>query len=267
MADAPDVSVCVVAWNAAGHLAACLDALPAAFRTRSHEVLVVDNGSTDDTATVLRERPHAVVLRNPGNLGITPARNQALDRARGRVILMLDADTIPLPGSVDRLVGYLDEHPEVGVVGARLLDPDGTIQLSCRRRPPLLLPFLRRAPLDRVFEHRRTVNRHLMREFDHGSARPVDWLMGACQGFRAELPARIGRYDERIFSHGGEDCDWCLRAWAAGLEVHYVPEAEVVHAYQHFTRSNPLSKQSLRTVTDFPYMWAKHRLAAAGRTA
>jgi len=258
---AVDISVCIVAWNAAQHIGACLDSLAGAAAPRTLETIVVDNGSTDSTPRLLSDRAAISVITNERNRGITPARNQALFRARGRVVVMLDADTVPRPGSLGLIVAYLDARPQVGLVGPRLVNPDGTLQLSCRRRPFWLLPWLRRPPLASVFEHRRAVSRHLMRDVDHTRTAPVDWVIGACQAYRADLPARIGAYDERIFSHGGEDTDWCLRTWAAGLDVHYVPAAEVVHAYGHFTRQRPLSKQALRGLTDFTYMTIKHRRA------
>jgi N-acetylglucosaminyl-diphospho-decaprenol L-rhamnosyltransferase len=260
----PAVTACVVAWNAADDLANLLPALPDAAGGLPLQVVVVDNGSDDATAEVLAAHPDVVVIRNAENRGITPARNQALERVRGRVVLMLDSDTIPRPGSIRVLVDYLDAHPHVGLVGPRLLDPDGTLQLSCRTFPPALLPFLRRPPLARVFEHRRTVNRHLLRHYDHAHPRAVDWVMGAAQCYRASLVERVGPYDERIFSHGGEDTDWCLRVWKAGAEVHYVPAAEIVHVYGHFTRRNPLSKQAVRGLTDYYYMLLKHRDARGG---
>jgi GT2 family glycosyltransferase len=262
---AADVSVCVVAWNAAEDLARLLPALAPAAGRLSLQVIVVDNGSTDGTAEVLAARPEIEVIANESNPGITPARNQAIARATGRTILMLDADTIPEPGSIAILVGYLDEHDEVGLVGAKLLDPDGTLQESCRRMPPASLPFLRRAPLARWCEDGPTVRRHLMRDYDHEAPRPVDWVMGACQCYRAELLALLpGGYDERIFSHGGEDTDWCIRVWKAGYEVHYVPQARIVHVYGHFTRKNPFTKQAFRALTDYYYMLLKHRDARRG---
>jgi len=263
---APDVTVGVVSWNDAPALARCLAALPLAIGDLRAQIVVVDNGSTDDTWALLEGRDDLEAIRNEGNRGLTPGRNQILERARGRALVMLDSDTEPLPGSIAALCAYLDEHPQVGLVGARLLDPDGALQLSCRTFPPATLPFMRRPPLSRVFEHRATVNRHLMRDFDHASPRAVDWVMGACQCTRGDLARRLGGYDERIFSHGGEDTDWCVRVWKAGYEVHYVPDAEVVHAYGHFTRRNPFSKQSLRGLADYFYMQAKHRDVRGGLT-
>jgi GT2 family glycosyltransferase len=263
----PAVTVGIVSWNAAADLERCLDALPDGLDGLPAQIVVVDNGSDDATAGVLARHPEAESIVNAENRGLTPGRNQVLERVRGEHVLMLDADTRPRPGSIRTLAEYLQAHPHVGLVGAKLLDPDGSLQLSCRTFPPVRLPFLRRPPLDRIFEHRRTVNRHLMREYDHARPRAVDWVLGACQCYRASLLPALGRYDERIFSHGGEDTDWCLRVWKAGREVHYVPAAEVVHAYGHFTRRNPLSKQARRGLVDYLYMQRKHRDARHGFAA
>ncbi len=260
----PDVSVCIVSWNGRHHLERLLPALPAAAGDLASEVIVVDNGSTDGTAALLERHPEVAIIANRANRGITRARNQALTMVRGRAVLMLDADTVPWPRSIEALVAYLDERPEVGLVGAQLLNPDGSIQESCRTVPPAMLPFLRRPPLGRFFEHSPLVDRHLMRGFDHAHARSVDWVMGACQCYRADLLPMLGRYDERIFSHGGEDVDWCLRMWKAGYEVAYVPEAKVQHEYGHFTRKNPFTKQAVRALTDYYYMVWKHRDVRSG---
>lgn len=257
---AADVTVCVVAWNAARDLARCLDSLPAAARSRTLRAVVVDNGSEDDTARVLAQRADRVeVVRNGRNLGLTRGRNQALHLVEGGFVVTLDADAAPRAGAIDRMVEYLEANPRAGLVGPRLVGDDGSLQLSCRSGSPWLLPFLRRPPLQRWFEHSPTVDRHLMRDFDHRSARAVDYVVGACQCYRRELLPLLGSYDERIFFNGGEDADWCFRVWDAGFEVHYVPDAEVVHEHARMTREAPFSKQALRALTDFYYVRIKHR--------
>lgn len=258
------VSVCIVSWNAGADLARCLDALPAAAPGLELQVIVVDNGSKDETAAVLAARPDVEVVVNAHNVGITAGRNQAVRHIRHPVVVTLDADTVPLPGSIAVMAVYITDHPTVGLVGPKLLNSDGSLQLSARTVPPILLPFLRRPPLSRWFEQSSRVDRHLMRTWDHNEARPVDWVLGACQCYRQDLLTVVGPYDERIFSHGGEDTDWCLRTWKAGFEVHYVPEAEVVHVYGHFTRKHPFSKQARRGLADFYYMLWKHRHARGG---
>ncbi len=172
---------------------------------------------------------------------------------------MLDSDTEVKPGAVEALASFLDQRPEVGIAAPRLLNPDGSTQLSCRRWPSLLIPFARRGPLARLFPEPTMHREHMMMDFDFASERPVVAAMGAAQMWRADLPERIGPFDERISSYGGEDVDWCLRSWEAGLEVRYVPQAEITHDWQHVVRRSPWSRHSLRALLDFYYVQFKHR--------
>ena len=141
-----------------------------------------------------------------------------------------------------------------------MIYPDGDVQLSCFRWPPLLLPLMRRGPYARWIDddppaHRR----HSMKDFDHVTERPVVWLAGAAQMYRRTLAERLGPYDRHISSYGGEDLDWCLRVWGSGLEVRYVPAAEIEHVAQKVTRRKPFGRASLRALRDWYYIQAKHR--------
>lgn len=259
MSATPDLSVVVVAWQAREHILACLRSLIAEART-SFEAIVVDDGSTDGTAAAVREEFPAVrLVVKARQEGLVAGRNAALPLVSGRLVLMLDADTRLTPGAIESLAQTLDGNPRIGIVGPRLLYPTGELQLSCRRYPPLLLPILRRGPLRRMSREPRSHREHLMMDFDHASARPVVWVAGAAQMWRTDLPGRIGDYDSRISSYGGEDIDWCLRAWRTGLEVHYVPHAEVVHVSQQFTRRHPLRRESFLALRDYYYLQWKHR--------
>jgi GT2 family glycosyltransferase len=256
---APDVSVVVVAWRARDHVLACLQSLEE-HAGLPYEAIVVDDGSGDGTPEAVRERfPPVRVLAKAQNEGLVAGRNSALAHVQGRFVLMLDADTQVRPGALETLARVLDERPEVGLVGPRLVYPDGRLQLSCRRYPSLFLPVLRRGPLARLAPDPRAHRRHLMKDFDHARDRPVVWVAGAAQMWRADLPAAIGEYDRRVSSYGGEDLDWCLRVWAAGLEVRYVPQAEIVHVWQQVTRKKLYGRQSVRALADFYYLQLKHR--------
>ena len=203
--------------------------------------------------------PDARVLGKSVNEGLVAGRNDGLPLTRGRFVLMLDADTEVRPGAVEALASVLEERPEVGLVGPKLVSPEGELQLSCRRYPPMLTPFLRRGPYARLNPDPRAHRRHLMKDFDHAAERPVVWVSGAAQMWRTDLLVRIGQYDGRISSYGGEDLDWCLRVWEAGLEVRYVPQAEVVHQSQQVTRSNLYGRKSFRALRDWYYLQWKHR--------
>lgn len=254
-----DVTVTIVTWNGADLLARCLDSLARGAAGLSLQAVVVDNASRDRTREVLAQRPWVEAILNERNAGVPHGRNQAIRRARGRAIVTLDQDTVAHEGSIATMVRYLDEHPRVGLVGARLLNPDGSLQRSCRRVPPWSLPFRVRPPLAHWLADSEPMRRHLMEDFAYDRPRAVDWLLGACHCFRAALLPRVGAYDERIFSHGGDDLDWCLRIWRAGYEVHFVPDAEVTHVYGHFTRRHPWSKQALRVLPEFYWVLWKNR--------
>ena len=153
----------------------------------------------------------------------------------------------------------LDSHPAVGLVAPRLIGPDGELQLSCRRFPPFLIPFLRRGPYARISESPRAHRWHMMMDFDHAAERPVAWVSGAAQLWRAELARLLGSYDPRVSSYGGEDLDWCLRVWEAGFEVHYVSSAVIMHRWQQVTRRERYGANSFRALRDWYYLQWKHR--------
>lgn len=227
----------------------------------AHEVIVVDDGSKDGTANAVRERfPEVRVVALPANGGLPRGRNAALPVVRGGKVLMLDADTLVRPGAIATLSRVLDEEPGVGLVGPKLVGTDGDVQPSCRRWPHWSLPLLRRGPYARWVDDDPALHRrHLMDDFDHARQRPVVWVQGAAQMWRADLPLRIGRYDERVSSYGGEDLDWCLRIWTANLEVRYVPEAVVDHVEQKVNKRREFGREARRALRDWYYLQAKHR--------
>lgn len=267
MSEAPVVSVVIVAWRAREDVLRCLGSL-ARDAGLAYEAIVVDDGSGDGTAEAVSERfPAATLVAKQSNEGLVRGRNSALPHIRGRFVLMLDADTEVRPGALPALVAALD-RPDVGLVGPKLLYEDGSLQLSCRRWPPFLVPLVRRGPLARLNPDPELHRRHLMEDFDHTSERPVVWVAGAAQMWKADLPLRIGLYDDRVSSYGGEDLDWCLRVWGAGLEVRYAPQAEIVHRWQQLTKRSPFSRKSFRALRDWYYLqWKHRRLRGSARMA
>lgn len=260
MTHAPDVSIVVVAWRAREDVLRCLGAIREHVGA-SRQVIVVDDGSRDGTAEAVRAAHADVdVISRSVNGGLVAGRNDALPRVRGRHVLMLDADTRVTAGAVETLVAVLDRDARAALVGPKLVHESGELQLSSRRWPPFLIPLLRRGPYARFIDDDPPVHRrHLMKDFDHAHERPVVWVSGAAQMWRRELIERLGPYDRRISSYGGEDLDWCLRVWAAGMEVRYVPDAVVVHALQEVTRRSQFGRKSWRALADWYYLQYKHR--------
>jgi len=225
-------------------------------------VIVVDDGSADGTSeAVAAEYPEARLISKTVNEGLVAGRNTALQHVTAPKVMMLDADTEVTPGALPTLAGVLDRDPAIGLVGPKLVFPDtGELQLSCRRYPPFLIPFVRRGPYYRWINDDAPSHRwHLMKDYDHRHERAVAWVAGAAQMWRWDVRELIGGYDPRVSSYGGEDKDWCLRVWDAGLRVHYVPEATVVHHEQRYTKRNAYRAKDWRTLRDWYYLQYKHR--------
>jgi GT2 family glycosyltransferase len=254
----PIATIVIIAHTVRPELELCLGSI------RDHaaepvEVILIDNGSTDGTAEwVRREHPEVELIRLERNYGYS-ARNRGLERAAGRYTMFLDSDAELTENALPTLVRALDEHPSWALVAPRLVNSDGSLQLSSRRFPPRSLPLLRRPPLERFFEDSRIVRRHLMADEDHGVTRPVLYAISACHLFRTELRDRIGGLDEAFGRGGGEDVDWCIRIWDAGFEVVYVPDAVVVHRYRRQTHRSPLSRAALSHVRAFARLQWRYR--------
>ncbi|MGH3042668.1 MAG: glycosyltransferase [Gaiellaceae bacterium] len=258
---APDVSVIVVAHDVRDEVLACLESVARHAAPATHELLLVDNGSSDGTAEAVAEAfPETQVVRLPRNVGVA-ARNEGLRRARGRMRMFLDSDARLTAGALPGLVAYLDANPGVGLVGPKLVYEDGTLQLSARRFPPPLLPLVRRPPLGRFFEDGALVRRHLMADERHDRTREVEYVLGACQLFTARAQSLAGEIDARIF-FGPDDADWCFRIRRVGLAIVYHPAATVVHAYRRTSAARPLSRiafEQLRAFARFQWKWRRER--------
>jgi GT2 family glycosyltransferase len=252
----PGVTIVIVAHSVRGELERCFASIEA-YAEMAVEVILVDNASTDDTMDwTEREHPHVTVVALPDNVGVA-ARDHGLRRAGGRYTMFLDSDAALTPGALPAMVAALEKHPDWGLVGPRLVYDKGALQLSCRRFPPLFLPLMRRPPLDRYFENRRTVRRHLMADIDHDCPRPVLYVLGACQLFRTSLARIAGPFDDRVFL-GWDDADWCIRIRDAGGEVVYFPAARVVHSYRRLTRDRPISGAGWKQLRAFFYFQRKY---------
>lgn len=254
----PQVSIVVVSHQAREQLRCCLESMGGV--DVPHQVIVVDDGSADGTSEMVRaDHPQVELLSFDTNRGLPAGRNASLELIRAPKVLMIDSDTQLVPGGVEALVSRLDRNPDYGIVSPQLLNPDGSVQESCRRWPSPLIPLLRRGPYAMLNEDPGAHRHHMMRDFSFDYERPVVSTMGAAQMWRTDLPFRIGRFDTRISSYGGEDQDWCARCWRVGLKVVYVPDAEIVHNWQHVVRRQPWSRHSFLALRDFYYLQLKHR--------
>lgn len=251
------VSAVILTWNSAPHIAGALAALQRERRQIPTEVIVVDNGSGDRSLEIVAATvPDARILRNTTNLGVARGRNEGVRLAGAPYVLFLDSDTEMAPGSLGAMVAFLDAHANAAVVGPKLVYPDGRLQYSSRKFPTLPGKILRVLP----FSWRRLIplaaNEEML-DLDRSAPRKVDYVIGACQLIRRSILNELGGLDERMF-YGPEDVDFCLRAWRAGWEVLYVPEAVVLHQEQRITHQR-LDRLALRHAAALAFYFWKHR--------
>ena len=221
-----DVSVIVVNWNTRPLLASCLRSVFETAGDLRPEVIVVDNGSTDGSVEMVRrDFPAVRLIANQGNRGFVRANNQALSIAQGRYLLLLNSDAVLLPGSLRRMVQFAEEHPQAGIVGPQILNPDGSFQSSYMDFPTLFSELLLMTKLSKLVRGPYFPSYPPRRSQE---TRAVDWMQGACLLIRRETVAEIGGMDEDFFMYS-EEVDWCWRARQAGWMVYYLPTATVLH--------------------------------------
>jgi GT2 family glycosyltransferase len=222
-APAPDFSVVMVCINNKKYLEPCLHSLFDAGFKHCFDVALIDNGSTDGSQALVREKfPTVQLIQNETNVGLSRACNQGIHATRGRHVLLLNDDTIVNAASLDALVDFLDAHPRAGAAGGRLLNPDGTIQSCYNHFSTLWEEFLIATQLGELF---RPGYPAVMNDVE---LKQVGWITSACLMVRRAAFDQIGLLDEEFFIYGDE-ADLQYRLKQAGLPVYYVPTATTIH--------------------------------------
>jgi GT2 family glycosyltransferase len=222
----------IVNWNTLELLRDVLRSVhdnPAGIRS---EVIVIDNASDDGSADmVAAEFPETILIRNTDNRGFAAANNQGFEVATGRHILLLNSDTVVLGDVLGTSVHYLDAHPDVGAIGCRVLNPDGSMQRTCSMWPSLLNLTLLTTGLWKLRRPRslaQFLGRYQMMEWARDSERPVEVISGCYLMLRRTVLEQIGPLDESFFFFG-EETDWCRRMRDAGWRLMFAPVGEIIH--------------------------------------
>jgi GT2 family glycosyltransferase len=255
------LSCVIITYNDAGRLPKAISssALAAAGSGWDYEILVVDNGSQDNTSQVLSAFQGVLgdnlrVFKLEQNTGTTVSRNMALKAARGDLVCVLDSDAEILGCDLRALAKLLDQVPEVGIAGPRILLPGGHVYDSAKRLPTLSDKLLK---LPGVFLRRPTINHDWYPDFPFERITCVHTAISCCWFFKRGLFERLGPLDERIF-YAPEDVDYCLRSWRAGRAVIYYPHLSVLHHTRQTSHRHPFSKTALSHLKGLLYYLRKH---------
>ncbi len=222
----PDLAILIVNWNTRQLLAECLNSLYAHPPACPYEVWVVDNASTDGSVDMVRQAfPEVHLVANAENLGFARANNQGMRLCAGRYVLLFNSDAAATPGALEALVEVAEAQPRAAIVGAQLLNPDGSFQAAYTPFPTLWREFLILTGLGRLWRGRWYPSAGPQVE---RGPQPVDYVEGACLLVRRQAVQEVGGMDEGYFMYA-EEVDWCLAMRRAGWQVWYQPGARIIH--------------------------------------
>jgi hypothetical protein len=226
------VSIIIISYNVRSYLAHAIDAIIKS-EYKELEIIVVDNNSYDGTCEYLKEHYDDIssinIISNKENIGFGKAVNQAAKIATGKYFLILNPDTIIEEETISELVYYLYNNKNVGMVGPKILNSDGTLQLACKRSFPTIKVALPKIlGLDRIFPNSKWAGKYNLTYLDPEEIHAVDAISGSCMLIKEETFNKLNGFDEQFFMYG-EDLDLCARIWENGLEVHYVPKTKIIH--------------------------------------
>jgi len=253
-----DISIVIISWKMKDLLQSCLQSIYKFTKEVKFEIIMIDNNSQDGTSEMIQsEFPEIILIKNKENRGVAPARNQGMAVAKGKYVLILDADVELIENTILKLYEFMESNPCCGVVGSKLVSTNRQLQFSCKRFPNLLSFIFRRLEHFDSIKNSKTLRYHTMQDWDHKEIKEVDYLIGACQFIRGEVIKKIGMYDDKIF-YGPEDIDFCLRIWKAGWKVMYSPHTQIVHHEQRITKKNIFSSISLKHFIGILYIYRKY---------
>lgn len=252
-----NISIIIPSWNAKKYLQTCIESTIRETQNYKTEIIVVDNASTDGSVELVKEQfQHVKLICNDANLGFATANNIGIKNSSGKYIFLINSDVKVLNGTIGRMLAYMNEHPEIGMLGPQILDSNGNIQRSCMGFPTLWNTSCRALALDTLFPKSKLFGGYMMTFWPHDSIRDVNVINGCFWMVKREALDEVGLLDERFFIYA-EDKDWCKRFWDAGWKVVYFPEAKAIH-YGGASSSNAPIKFHIEMQKANLQYWQKH---------
>ena len=238
-----DLSIIIVNYNVKEFLKNLLHSIHKATQNLSIEIIVVDNASDDGSVEMIKEKfPDVILITNEKNLGFGKANNIGLKKARGKYILLINPDTLVAEDTFIKLIEFFEAHPEAGMAGCKILNPDGTLQLACRRSfPGPWTSFTKVTGLSNLFPKSKLFARYNLTYLDENQTYEVDAISGSFMMLRKEVYEKVGGFDEQFFMYG-EDLDLCYRVQKAGYKIYYVHTTQIIHYKGESTKRSSLDE-------------------------
>ncbi len=225
----PSISIVIVTWNGRAYAIECLDSLRNSSREIVPDIVVVDNSSHDGTPEAIAEQfPTVTLMRASGNLGFAKANNLGMRLSAGDYVCLINSDVVVPPGCLEKMILFMEGNPDIGMLGPKMVSPDGTVGQSVMLLPTVWNSFCCALGLHSLFRNSNLLSGYMMSGFEYDKVSDVEVLTGWFWVVRRSALEQVGGLDEQFFMYG-EDIDWCHRFLKAGWRVVFYPEAEALH--------------------------------------
>ncbi len=257
-----DLSIIIVNYNVKEFLQNLIHSINKAAQNLSYEIIIADNASSDGSVEFIKEKfPAVKLIGNDKNLGFGKANNQALEVAKGEYILLINPDSVVSEDTLIKMISFFERNPSVGLAGCKILNPDGTLQLACRRSfPGPWTSFCKVTGLSTLFPKSKLFARYNLTYKDENESYEVDAISGSFMMMKREVYEKTGGFDEDYFMYG-EDLDLCYRIQQAGYKVFYVHETQIIHYKGESTRRSSLDET--KYFYDAMHLFVKKHLSSS----
>ncbi len=257
-----DISIIIVNYNVKEFLLNLIDSIKKASEGLTTEIIIVDNASVDGSVELIRENyPDVILIENEKNLGFGKANNIGLERATGKYLLMINPDTIVREDTFRKMISFFEKHPDAGMAGCKVLNPNGTLQLACRRSFPGPWTSLTKVTgLSTLFPNSKLFAKYNLTYLDENKTYEVDAISGSFMMMKRETYEKVGGFDPQFFMYG-EDLDLCYRVQQAGYKVYYVHETEIIHYKGESTKRSSIDET--KVFYDAMHLFVKKHLSSS----
>lgn len=252
------LSIVIVSYNSSNYLKKCIDSLLKFKPPFDFEIIAVDNASTDGSAELIKNNyPSVSLILNEKNLGFAAANNIAIKNSSSKYVLLINSDCEVYEKSIEKLVAFMEENIDGGITGPKIINADGTTQLSCRRFPSFFDAGMH-AILHNIAPDNRFSRRYKLADAGRDKPFEVDWVSGSCMLIRRLALDDSGLMDENYFMYV-EDTDLCFQMWKKGWKVIYCPHAEILHHIGGSTHKSELVSSVRMQKSVLYFFWKNYK--------
>ena len=224
-----DVSIIIVSYNTKDFTRQCLNSIYSNVKGVSFEIICIDNDSSDGTPAMLREDfPDVILIESKTNLGYARANNLGISRSIGQYVVLLNSDTVIMPGSLEQTIDFMLRHPDAGAASPKLLNPDGSIQYCIRTLPDIKTAFYQSIGWHKLFPNNKITAAYYKTDLDYNKILSVDSIGTTCYVISRQVLQKVGVLDEYFFLYNA-DLDYNKRIKDAGYNIYYLPHSQIIH--------------------------------------